>query len=51
MDPPAETGVPKPYTITNAQLNMIDFSEIEKVSLSFILEEGGVTGILAEKTL
>lgn len=51
MDPPAEAGIPKSYEITNTQLNLVDFSDIEKVSLSFILTEGGATGILAEKNI
>lgn len=51
MDPPAEIGIPKTYEITNTQLNLADFLNIDKVSLSFILKEGNPTQILAEKTL
>jgi len=51
MDPPAEVGIPKSYKITNTQLELTDFSNIEKVSLSFIITEGSATKILAEKTL
>lgn len=50
MNPPAEAGIPKSYKITSTQLNLVSFSDIEKVSLSFILAEG-TTPILAEKTL
>lgn len=50
MDPPAEAGIPKSYKITNTQLNLVSFSDAEKVSLVFILTEG-TTQILAEKNL
>lgn len=49
--PPEETGIPKSYEMTNAQVNLADFSQIDKVSISFILAEDKTTQILAEKTL
>lgn len=50
-DPPAETGISKTYELTNTELNINSFSNIEKVSLSFILEQGSQTGILSEKEI
>ena len=48
-DAPSDTGVSKTYEILNTQVNIADFSEIEKVSVSFLLAEDRPTQILAEK--
>ena len=51
FDPPLEAGFPKTYKITNSQLKITSFSDIEKVSLSFILEKGSQTKTLAEREI
>ena len=50
-DPPAETGISKPYTITNTDLNINTFSEINKVSVSAITPEGKQTKDLDEREI
>ena len=51
MIPPAETGMLKTHEITNTQLNIVDFSNIDKVSISFLLAKDKPTQVLAEKVL
>lgn len=50
-DPLAETGISKPYTITNTDLGIGSFSGINKVSVSGITPEGKQTSDLDEKEL
>ncbi len=51
LDAPFETGVSKTYEILNTQADIEDFSQLEKISVSFLLSENRPTQILAEKVL
>lgn len=46
-----ESAVSKSYEISNSDIGITSFSEIEKVSLSFLLPNGKPTQILSEKEL
>jgi len=48
-EPPVEAGISKSYTISNIDLNAETLSNMNKVSLSAITEEGKQTKILDER--
>lgn len=50
-DPPNDPGIIKQYEITNSDINMNDFSTIEKVSISLIYRNNKITRILDEKSI
>ena len=50
-NPPNEAGIVKQYSLTLEDIKVTDFSDIKKISVSFLYGENEATGILDEKEI